>query len=90
MLFMVVESYRNGDPRPVYRRLRDRGRGIPTGLRYVSSWVTSDLGTCYQLMEADSEDAFAPWTAEWSDLVEFTITPVVTSQDAQALVAGEL
>ena len=37
---------RGGDPAPVYRRLRDRGRLMPEGLVYVSSWIVSDLTRC--------------------------------------------
>ncbi|MGE5176995.1 MAG: DUF3303 domain-containing protein, partial [Hyphomicrobiales bacterium] len=40
---MILEHYRGGDPAPVYRRFRERGRLAPEGLRYVSSWVTEDL-----------------------------------------------
>ncbi|MFL5582252.1 MAG: DUF3303 domain-containing protein [Gemmatimonadaceae bacterium] len=37
---MVVETFREGDARPVYRRFRERGRLAPEGLRYVASWVS--------------------------------------------------
>ena len=40
MLYMIIERFRDGDPLPVYRRLRDEGRLVPQGLRYVASWVT--------------------------------------------------
>ena len=46
MLYMIIEHFRGGDPVPVYRRFRDKGRMAPEGLRYVSSWVTEDLGRC--------------------------------------------
>ena len=49
-LYMVIERYRNGDSAPVYRRFREQGRLAPPGLEYVNSWVTTDLGTCYQIM----------------------------------------
>jgi len=39
MLFMIVERFENDDMLPVYRRLREGGRGLPEGLRYVDSWV---------------------------------------------------
>ena len=32
-------------------------------------------------MEAADAQALAPWTAAWSDLVEFEIIPVVTSAE---------
>ena len=39
MLFMVIEHFRDGDPAPVYRRLRERGRLLPAGVEYVASWL---------------------------------------------------
>lgn len=33
MIYMVVESFRDGDAAPVYRRFRDQGRLMPDGLR---------------------------------------------------------
>jgi hypothetical protein len=37
MLFMVIETFHGGDPVPVYRRFRDRGRMMPTGIEYRGS-----------------------------------------------------
>ena len=86
MLYMIVEHFRDGDARPVYRRFRDQGRLAPEGLRYVSSWVSEDLGRCFQLMECDDPALLAQWTARWEDLVEFEIVPVISSAEASALV----
>jgi hypothetical protein len=82
---MIVERFRNGDPVPVYQRLRDRGRLAPPGLRYIDSWVSSDLTRCYQLMEADDRALLDAWMDTWRDLADFEVVPVVTS--AQALEA---
>lgn len=89
MLYMIIEHYRNDDPRPVYRRFRERGRLAPEGLRYVSSWVTEDLRRCYQVMESDDPALLDQWIAQWSDLVEFEVIPVMTSAAAAAAVALE-
>ena len=88
MLYMVVEHFKGGDPLPVYRRFRDRGRLAPDGLAYVSSWVDDKLGTCFQSMETDERRLLDDWMANWSDIVEFEIYPVITSQDAAARVAS--
>jgi len=90
MLYMIIERFRNGDPVPVYRRFRDRGRLAPDGLRYVSSWVTEDLTTCYQVMETADRSLLDAWISAWSDLVEFEVVPVVTSEQAAASVTGRL
>jgi hypothetical protein len=37
MLFMVIEKYRDGDPKPVYRRFKEKGRMCPQGARYLSA-----------------------------------------------------
>jgi len=87
MLFMIVERYRNGDPRPVYARFNAQGRLAPDGLTYVSSWVTTDLTTCFQVMETSDRALLDQWIACWNDLVDFEVIPVVTSADAAAAAA---
>jgi hypothetical protein len=90
MLYMIIERYRNGDAIPVYRRFRERGRLAPDGVRYLHSWVVSDLKTCYQVMETSDEEQLNHWLAAWSDLVDFEVLPVITSAEASALVAERL
>jgi len=82
MTYMIIERFRGGDPVPVYRRFRERGRLAPDGLRYVTSWVTANLRQCFQVMECEDPRLLEEWTSRWSDLVEFEILPVVTSTEA--------
>lgn len=90
MHFVIVERFRGGDPVPVYRRFRDRGRLAPDGLRYVNSWVSTDLTTCYQVMECEDRALLDEWLAHWSDIVEFEVIPAITSAEAAAVVAPRL
>jgi hypothetical protein len=89
MLYMVIESFR-GDPTPVYRRFRDRGRLAPEGLRYVDSWITRDLQRCYQVMDCDDPRLLQKWIDCWKDLVDFEVMPVLTSSEAAAAMAPRL
>lgn len=89
MLYLIVEDFR-GDPVPVYRRFRDQGRLAPEGLRYVSSWVTRDLQRCFQIMECDDPGLLQKWIERWKDLVDFQVTPVMTSAEAAAEMAPRL
>lgn len=86
MLYMIIEHFRGGDPRPIYDRFRREGRLAPEGLQYVNSWVTTDLTRCYQVMACDDRALLDQWIAAWSDLVDFEVHPVITSADASARV----
>jgi hypothetical protein len=90
MLFMVIESFRDGDPVPVYRRFRDRGRLMPEGVEYQGSWVTEDLRRCFQIMACDDRRLLDQWMAHWNDITDFEVIPVVTSAEASAAIASRL
>ncbi len=83
MLFMVIERFRaaQGGIDAVGARFRERGRLMPADVLYVASWVDPAGTTCWQLMEAPTREALAPWTRAWEDLVEFEIVPVRTSAE---------
>jgi len=86
MHYMVVERFRDGKAGPVYRRFAERGRLAPEGLEYVSSWVNLELGVCYQVMACEDPSPLQAWMANWEDLVEFEVVPVVTSAEAASAV----
>jgi hypothetical protein len=93
MLFLVIERFRNRDPKPVYQRLREGGRQMPAGLEFVDSWVEANFDRCCQLMETSDARLLQQWVTCWSDLMEFEIVPVVSSkhtrQDIDALLAAQ-
>jgi len=80
--YMIVERFKNGDAAAVYRRFLDRGRMLPDGLIYVSSWVSADLSQCFQLMECGDARLLEQWISAWDDLVDFEVVPVIPSQEA--------
>jgi hypothetical protein len=80
--YMVIESYTQG-PDPVYARAAERGRMLPPGLVYLESWIDErGLDRCFQLMETEEPSLFDQWMANWNDLVEFEIVPVISSAEA--------
>ncbi|HJM93390.1 MAG: DUF3303 family protein [Alphaproteobacteria bacterium] len=86
MLYMVIEHFRNQDARAVYDRFNTKGRMVPDGIAFHGSWVSADLGRCFQIMECDDLTLLQRWAVEWSDLVEFEIIPVSPGKDmAEAL-----
>ena len=87
---MIIEHFKNEDPIPVYRRFRDQGRMAPEGLRYVSSWVDEKLERCFQLMDAEDRRQLDEWLANWSDIVDFEVYRVISSEEALARVSPHL
>ncbi len=87
-LYMVIETFRPGRAPDVYRRFRERGRLAPAGLSYVASWVDLEFRRCFQVVSAPNEDLVREWTLRWSDLVDFEVVAVRTSDQAAAMMAS--
>jgi hypothetical protein len=90
MQFMVIEQFHPGCAPAVYRRFREKGRMMPDGVQYVSSWVDMAFERCFQLMEAESEEALRVWISRWDDLADFEVVAVRSSPEAAASIASEL
>ena len=85
MLFMVIERFKGRDPVPIYQRLRESGRSMPEGLRYLDSWVEANFDRCFQLMECEDARLFQRWVLQWRDLIEFEVVPVSPSKEVREL-----
>ena len=85
MLFMVIERFKERHPVPIYRRLREAGRSLPDGLRYVDSWIEVNFDRCFQLMECNDAGLLMQWILQWRDLVDFEVVPVSPSRDVRTM-----
>jgi hypothetical protein len=90
MLYMVIERFKEGSALEIYRRFREKGRMMPEGLEYISSWIDFDFKTCWQLMQTKDLGLFDKWIANWRDLVDFEIVPVRTSAEAVEIMSSKL
>ena len=78
MLFMVIERFRDRDPIPVCKHVRDQGIKFPDGLKYVGSWIEPNFDRCFQLMETDDARLLQEWVLNCRDFgMTFEIVPVV-------------
>lgn len=86
---MVVERFVAG-PGPVYARAEAQGRMLPDGVRYVDSWIADDgrHDTCFQLMETADAALLHVWMDRWSDLIEFTVHPLIDSAQVKRRLAA--
>ena len=83
MRYMVIETFKPGKVRDIYRRLEQSGRQMPAGLTYVGSWITDDMARCYQVMETDDTGLLDEWISHWADLMDFEVIPVSSSEQAR-------
>lgn len=90
MLFMIIERFKDCNPKPIYQHLRDNGRGLPEGLKYIDSWIEPNFDRCFQLMECDDARLIQAWILHWGDLASFKIVPVVPSKQTRELVESKL
>ncbi len=86
MLFMVIERFKRSEIKAIYRRVRDKGRSLPEGLKYVDSWIEASFCRCFQLMECDDATALQHWVVELGDAIEFEIVPVAPSKDVRKMI----
>ncbi len=87
MLFMIIETFKDQDMVPVYRHVRDKGRQMPDGLKYIDSWVEPNFGRCFQLVECDDLRLLQRWVLSWRGTgASFEIVPVVPSKDTREVV----
>jgi hypothetical protein len=87
MHYLVIERF--NDAPVIYRRLSEKGRMMPEGLNYVSSWIDHNLKTCWQVLETEDFVLLERWIDNWKDLMEFEIIPVRTSAEVVELMKRE-
>jgi Protein of unknown function (DUF3303) len=90
MFYMVIEHFKEGGAPEIYRRFRGKGRMMPEGLEYISSWIDLDFKTCWQLIQTEDFALFDKWIENWRDLVDFEIVPVRTSAEAVEILSSKL
>ena len=72
--YLIIERFDSRNLDAIYRRLNEKGRGLPDGLHFVDSWLTATNDCVYQIMETDDESLFETWFAWWDDLIEFEMS----------------
>jgi hypothetical protein len=85
VLFMVIERFREG-ARPVYARFEAQGRLMPDDVTVIDSWADAALSRVFQLMESESVAPVQSWVANWQDLIDFEVVPVVPGREVAAAI----
>lgn len=79
MQYLIIEHFKKDKVLELYERFDKKGRMLPKGVIYINSWIDENIETCYQIMESESLEKLQEWIANWNDLADFEIIPVLTS-----------
>jgi hypothetical protein len=80
MKFMTTWSLTPDQQKEATARFLQTGGGPPAGVTMLGRWHAAGAG--WVLAETDNAKALFEWLAQWSDLLEFSVTPVL--EDAEA------
>lgn len=89
MQYMIIERFYPDKIKALYQRFDEKGRMMPEGVQYINSWINESVTICYQLMESPSEDLLHAWIANWNDLADFEIIPVISSAEAKKKILSD-
>jgi Protein of unknown function (DUF3303) len=48
------------------------------------------MARCYQVMETEDRALLGRWIANWSDIIDFDVVPVLSSKEAAETIAPRL
>jgi Domain of unknown function (DUF3303) len=81
MLFMISYSFNAQDRNVVQERFKKTG-GLPgPGATMLGRWHDVGGNRGFALAESNDSVAIGKWMQEWTDFLEFEVTPVNTDED---------
>lgn len=81
MRFHITYEFVPQERNQAQQRFKETGAPPPAGVTMHGRWHSA--AGCKGFMIAESTDAVAisKWTQEWTDLISFEITPVLTDEE---------
>ena len=88
---MMIERFKDNDMLPIYKRVREEGRMLPDGLKYIDSWIEPNFSRCFQVIACADLRLLQEWTLKWRGSgATFEIVSVVSSKETREVVAPYL
>ena len=85
MKFVMTYQINAGNWDKAIDRFLEGGALPPEGVTMLRRWHATGGRHGYILLESEDQTAIYRWTAEWSDVCDFDITPVVDDEEAAAV-----
>lgn len=86
MLFHIGFEYATENRDAVHRRFKETGAPPPAGVTMAGRWHSADGNRGFLVAESDSAEAVTRWLQEWTDLVSFDLSVVLTDEEFAAVI----
>ena len=80
MLFHAAYTYSTGDRDAVHERFRQSGGAPPQEVKMVGRWHCAEGNCGFLVAETDDTNALSRWLQDWTDLITFEVTPLLTDE----------
>lgn len=80
MLFHIEYEFLAEVRKDAQDRFQETGAPPPEGVTMLGRWHTVQGRKGFMIAESDDPVALGKWTQQWTDLLTFQITPVVTDE----------
>jgi hypothetical protein len=84
MKFMITWKIRPGSYKPAVEEFLRAGAPAPRGLESIGRWHAPGSTLGWHLVQGNDATALAQHVAEWANLVDLEVTPVLEDADASA------
>jgi hypothetical protein len=81
MLFHITYHLSPAQRNEAQKRFKETGAPPPAGVTMNGRWHCSQGLQGFLLAESSDAEAIARWMQEWTDLLTFEVTPVVTDEE---------
>ena len=80
MVFHITYELACGQRNDAQKRFKATGAPPPPGVTMTGRWHCAEGLKGFIVAESSDAEAIAKWTQGWTDLLSFTVTPVVTDE----------
>lgn len=88
MLFMITYAFAPDARDTVQDRFKKTGGGPTDGVKMLGRWHAVGGHGGYVLAETSDSVALGKWMQEWTDYLEFEITPVNNDEDVMKVLGA--
>lgn len=81
MIYHIAFDYLPDNRAEVHDRFAQTGAPPPNNVKMVGRWHSAEGNRGWLICETDDGKAIARWLQEWTDLISFEVTPVLTDEE---------